>query len=103
MSDIGKKVLSALPVVEQIAGIALTVAKLFPPTASIANAIEMGIKVEQGIRSEVPEIIQTYNDMKAAAAGGVEVTAVQWAAWDQQIADAHSGFLAAAAAVENQA
>lgn len=100
MSAIGNKILSVLPVVEQIGEVALTIAKIFPATASIANIIEMGIKVEQGVRGEVPEIVQAFTDMQAVAAGGVKATDAEWTAWDSQVAEAHSGYLAAAAKIE---
>lgn len=98
--SIEDKINAALPVVEKIAEIALTVAKLLPVTASVANAIEMGIKIEQGLANEVPAVIATYNDMKSAAAGGVAITTTEWAEWQAGVDSAHSVFVAAAAKVE---
>lgn len=96
MSDIGSKILSYLPIAEEVA---MTIAKVFPPTAGIANAIEMGIKIANGVANEVPAIVQTYSDIKTAAEGGAAVTDDQWTAWEGQIKQAHNDLQAAAAAV----
>lgn len=96
LPDILKKY---LPTAQVVAEVALNIAKVMPVSANVVNAIELGIKVANGLASEVPIVLQTYKDIQAAAAGGVKVSDDEWATWQTQVDDAHNAFLAAAAKV----
>lgn len=102
MSSIGQKITSLLPTLEQIAEVALNVAKVLPVGGNVISAIQLGVQIANGIANEVPVIVQTYDDIKAAIAGGQPITDDQWAAWQTQVDSAHAEFLADIAKVENQ-
>lgn len=91
---------TVLAIGEKVGEIALAIAKVIPATAPVANAIELGIKLANGLAHEAPVALQTWNDIQAAAAGGVPVSDDQWTAWETQISDAHNELQAAAAAVK---
>lgn len=97
------KIKAYLPAAEVVANIALNIAKVMPISASVVNAIELGIKVANGVANEVPIAVQTWQDIQTAAAGGAKVSDDEWTAWQEQVDHAHVAFLAAAAKVESQA
>jgi hypothetical protein len=96
------KIKSYLPAAETVANIAETIAKVMPVSASIVNAIELGIKLTHGIVNAEPMIEQTWRDLQSASAGGVKVSEDEWAAWLAQVNDAHAAYVAAAMKVEAQ-
>lgn len=89
-----------LPAAETIADVALNIAKVVPGLSSVEGAIELGIKIANGIANEVPTIVQTWTDIQAAAGGGVAVSTDEWVAWLSQVNDAHAAYIAAAAKIE---
>lgn len=97
------KIKAYLPAAEVVANVALNIAKVMPVSANVVNAIELGIKVANGLANEVPVAVRTWEDIQAAAAGGVKVTEDEWTVWQEQVDEAHIAFLAAAAKVEAQA
>lgn len=99
LEDIGNKIKGFLPAAEQIAEVALTLAKLVPGVGQVASAIELGIKLANGLVNEVPMAVKVWSDAKAALAsgGGQPVTEAEWTQWKVDIDEAHVGFLAAVA------
>lgn len=91
-----------LPAAQTIADVALSIARVMPGASSVVGAIELGIKVANGVANEVPVIMQTWNDIQIAAAGGQPVSDADWVAWLSQVNDAHTAYLAAAARIEAQ-
>lgn len=99
MSSIGNKLTALLPSLELIAEVAANIAAILPPTASLVGAIQLGIKVANGVVNEVPLIVQTYDDLKAAVAGGQPISDEQWVEWQAMVDQAHTDFVAAAGEV----
>ena len=90
-------------IAQKVEEIATAIETVFPPAASIASAIVLGTKIAIGVVNEVPAIVATYDDIKAAIAGGQPITDDQWAAWQTAVDQAHTDFVAAATDVANQA
>jgi hypothetical protein len=100
LESIGDKIKGYLPAAAQIATVAATVAKVIPGIGNVVSAIELGIKIANGVANEIPQAVKVWNDVQAAANGGQPVTEDEWAQWKADIDEAHAGFLAAAARVQ---
>lgn len=100
--DNAKKVLAFLPTLEQIATVAATLAKVVPGVGNVVSAIELGVKIANGIANEVPQAVKVWNDVQAAAAGGQAISDAEWAQWQKDINEAHIAFVSAAAKVINK-
>jgi hypothetical protein len=99
---IADQIKAYLPAAKTIADVALNIAKVIPGLGSAEAAIELGIKVANGIANEVPIVMQTWKDIQDAAAGGVVVSDAEWAAWQAQVDEAHVKFLEAVSRVESK-
>lgn len=91
------KIQGYLPGAAAIAETALAVFKVMPGTSSVVGAIELGIKIANGVANNIPLVVQTWKDIQAAASGGKPVTEDEWAAWQAQVDEAHVSFAAAKA------
>ncbi len=91
-----------LPSAAKIAEVALGIFKVMPGTAGVVSAIELGIKIANGIVNEIPVAVKAWEDIQTAASGGKKVTDEEWAAWEADVTQAHDAFRAALARVEAQ-
>lgn len=100
--DTLNKVKGFLPSAQLILEVAKNLAKVIPGVSETVGAIELGVKIANGVANEIPTAIKVWNDVQAAANGGREVTSDEWAEWRAQIQEAHDSFTAAVDKVINK-